>query len=310
MKRSGDIRWGELRLGLLIFVALAIFLWASIQGGTNLFKKQYQLRAEFPNVQGVVAGAPVWFQGVEVGTVKDLEFVAVGDTSKVQIVFTVNDRVWPLVKTDSRVRIQALNLFGEKFMEVTPGSHAAPRAKDGATLGSDRPTDVTELLARGQVVLDDLAVMTADMKDVMGKVRRGEGSLGRLTSSDDLYRNLDGTIVQLRILTANLDQSQGAMRRSVTAVASSLDSVLAIIRTGDGSLGRMARDPELYDNLASLTGSLDSTAARIERGEGSLGRLTKDDALAKNLESSLARLDQLLADLKANPKKYFKFSVF
>jgi phospholipid/cholesterol/gamma-HCH transport system substrate-binding protein len=310
MKRSGDIRWGELRLGLLIFVALAIFLWASIQGGTNLFKKQYELRAEFPNVQGVVAGAPVWFQGVEVGTVKDLEFVAVGDTSKVQIVFTVNDRVWPLVKTDSRVRIQALNLFGEKFMEVTPGSHAAPRAKDGATLASDRPTDVTELLARGQVVLDDLAVMTADMKDVMGKVRRGEGSLGRLTSSDDLYRNLDGTIVQLRILTANLDQSQGAMRRSVTAVASSLDSVLAIIRTGDGSLGRMARDPELYDNLASLTGSLDSTAARIERGEGSLGRLTKDDALARNLESSLARLDQLLADLKANPKKYFKFSVF
>ena len=39
MKRSGEIRWGELRLGLLIFVALAVFLWASIQGGANLFKK-------------------------------------------------------------------------------------------------------------------------------------------------------------------------------------------------------------------------------------------------------------------------------
>ena len=72
----------------------------------------------------------------------------------------------------------------------------------------------------------------------------------------------------------------------------------------------MARDPELYDNLTSLTGHLDSTAARVERGEGSFGRLAKDESMARNLEDSLDRLHKLLADLQANPKKYFKFSVF
>ena len=310
MKRSGDIRWGELRLGLLIFAALAVFLWASIQGGTSLFKKTYELRAEFPNVMGVVAGAPVWFQGVEVGTVKRLDFVPAADTSMVRIVFTVNDRVWPLVRTDSKVRIQSLNLFGEKMMEVTPGSRDSAQVKSGTTLRSEMPTDITQLMSKGQGIVDDLAVLTTDLKEVMGKVKRGEGSLGRLTSSDELYTNLDATIVQVRVLTRSLDQSQIAMRRSLTSVASSLDSVLAIVRTGDGSLGRMARDPELYENLTSLTGHLDSTMARVERGEGSFGRLAKDESMARNLEDSLDRLHKLLADLQANPKKYFKFSVF
>jgi len=310
MKRSGDIRWGELRLGLLIFVALAVFLWASIQGGTNLFKKQYTLYSEFPNVQGVVAGAPVWFQGVEVGTVKSLDFIASGDSSKVRITFSVNDRVWPLVREDSKVKIQALNLFGEKFMEVTSGSRSAAPVKPGAMLGSERPTDVTELMARGEHIVDDLAVTTKDLKELTGRMRRGEGTLGKLATSDELHDNLVETITQVRTLTANLDKSQVEMTRSLTAVASSLDSMATIVHSGDGSLGRMARDPALYDNLASLTGRMDSTMGRVERGEGSLGRLTKDDAMAVNLEKSLDQLNKLLADLQANPKKYFKFSVF
>ncbi len=310
MKRSGDIRWGELRLGLLIFVGLALLVWASIQGGTSLFKKEHALNARFPNVQGVVAGAPVWFQGVEVGTVKALEFVPSGDTAQVRIKFTVNDRVWPLVREDSRVRIQALNLFGEKMMEVTPGSGESPRARDGATLPSDRPADMAELMARGQDIVEDLGLVTTDLKAMMARVNRGEGSLGRLMQSDELYTNLDATVRQVRVLTVSLDRSQVAMSRSLSDVAVSLDSTLALIRTGNGSLGRMARDPALYDNLTSATGRLDSTLARIERGEGSLGRLATDDAAAKHLEDSLERLSNLLADLRANPKKYFKFSVF
>lgn len=310
MKRSGDIRWGELRLGLLIFVALAVFLWASVQGGTNLFKKSYVLHAEFPNVMGVVAGAPVWFQGVEVGTVKSLDFIASGDTSIVRITFSVNERVWPLVRTDSKVRIQSLNLFGEKMMEVTPGSSDSARVASGATLRSERPADTAELMTKGQELVEDLAVLAKDLKEVMGKVKRGEGSLGKLATSDELYTNLDATLVQVRALTANLDRSQVAMRNSMTAVATSLDSVLTLVHSGDGSLGRMARDPALYDNLTSLTGHMDSTLARVERGEGSLGRLAKDEAMARNLEDSLDRLHKLLADLQANPKKYFKFSVF
>ena len=72
----------------------------------------------------------------------------------------------------------------------------------------------------------------------------------------------------------------------------------------------MAKDPALYDNLASASARVDSTLARIEKGEGNLGQLSKDEKLYQNLQGSLGRLNDLIADIQKNPKKYFSFSVF
>ncbi len=310
MKRSGDIRWGELRLGFLIFIAMSIFLWASIQGGTSLFKKQTTLHSLFGNVQGVVAGAAIWFQGVEVGTVKSLDIVEAGDSSHVVVTFAVNQQIVPYVRHDSRVRIQALNVFGEKFMEVTPGSHRSPVVENGDTLASDPPTDIAALMAKGEGIVANLDSMTTSLKLVMDRVQRGEGTLGKLSTSDELYVQLSGMVRDTRVLTSNLDASQSAMRTSLVATTSRIDALLASVDRGEGTLGRLAKDPALYDNMSSASARFDSALARVENGEGNLGKLSKDEDLYKNLEQSLARLNGLLTDIQKDPKKYFKFSVF
>jgi phospholipid/cholesterol/gamma-HCH transport system substrate-binding protein len=310
MKRSGEIRWGELRLGILIFVAMVLFLWASIQGGSSLFKKQYTLHSRFPHVQGVVSGAPIWFQGVEVGTVKRLDFVPVGDSSQVDIVIKVGERVWPMIHRDSRVRIQALNVFGEKFIEITPGSTRSPHVADGDTLASEKPIDLTEVMARGEGIVDTLSATMNDLRYMLAKVRRGEGSLGKLASSDEIYNSLNRTIRSAESLTAHLDQSQSEMRASLTSLTTTLDSLAKRIDRGQGTFGKLAKDPALYDNLTSASSRIDSTLARIQRGEGNLGQLSKDEKLYQNLEQSLAHLNELMADIQRNPKKYFSFSVF
>lgn len=310
MKRSGDIKWGELRLGLLIFLGLALFLWASIQGGTSLFKKTYKLHSSFPNVQGVVAGAPIWFQGVEVGTVKGLEFEPAGDSSHVMVTLSVNDRVWPFIRQDSRVRIQALNVFGDKFMEVTPGNPRAPAARDGDTLRSEPPTDLAELLARGQKIVNTLDSTMTDLNIALNRARMGKGTIGKLMTSDDLYVSLDRTVRQVQTLALNLDRSQVAMSRSLVSVATTLDSLGQRIQRGEGTLGLLATDPALYHNLNGATARLDSALGRIDRGEGNLGKLARDEALYRNLEQSIGRLNKLMADIQANPSRYFKVSVF
>jgi phospholipid/cholesterol/gamma-HCH transport system substrate-binding protein len=310
MKRSGDIRWGELRLGLLIFVALGLLLWASIQGGASLFKKEARLYASFPNVQGVVAGAPIWFQGVEVGTVDRLGFHARGDSSQVLVSLRVNQEIMPWVRRDSRVRIQALNVFGEKFMELTPGTRGAPQANDGDTLRSEPPTDIAQMLARADGLVTTLDSTLTDLKIVMGRVRRGEGTLGRLAASDGLYDELERMVHDSRVLAGRLDASQGEMRTSLVATLGTLDSLMTRVERGEGTLGRLSKDPALYDHMAGASARMDSALARVERGEGNLGRLSQDEELYRNLEQSLARLNGLLTDIQANPKKYFKFSVF
>ncbi|MDX9797574.1 MAG: hypothetical protein RBT05_01815, partial [Bacteroidales bacterium] len=63
---------------------------------------------------------------------------------------------------------------------------------------------------------------------------------------------------------------------------------------------------EANESLTSLT----KTMRSIEKGEGSAGLLINDDKLYKNLESSTKKLDALIEDIKQNPKRYLKFSVF
>src|SRR5207244_660018 len=139
-----------------------LFLWASIQGGTNIFRKKYALSTHFGNVQGVVEGAAIWFQGVEVGKVDRLDFKQQADSSVVDVHFTVDERVWPLIHRDAEVRVQALNVFGEKFMEVTPGTVRAPRVQPGDTLASVEPPDFNELMQRAAGTIDQMSQLAAD----------------------------------------------------------------------------------------------------------------------------------------------------
>lgn len=310
MRRSGEIKWGELRLGLIIFMALGLFLWASIQGGESLFKRQHVLRSRFSNVQGVVSGAPIWFEGVEVGTVKHLGFITESDTSRVVVTFAVNSDVWPRIRKDSRVRIQALNLFGEKFIEVTAGSPSSPPVAENDVLPSEKPTDVAELMTRGSGIVDQMAAVTNDLGAILAKIRRGEGSLGRLANSNQLHDSLLSTMRHADNLMSHLDRSQGETRASLIALTTTLDSLARRVDRGEGTFGKLARDPSLYEHVARTSAHLDSALSRVEHGEGNLGQLSKDEKLYQNLQESLEHLNKLLADVQRNPKKYFGFSIF
>ena len=71
------------------------------------------------------------------------------------------------------------------------------------------------------------------------------------------------------------------------------------------------------NTVENSTKALDVVLGRIQRGEGTLGKMSTDDVLYTNLNKTLESVNatslemkNLLADLKANPKKYLKVSVF
>jgi phospholipid/cholesterol/gamma-HCH transport system substrate-binding protein len=69
-------------------------------------------------------------------------------------------------------------------------------------------------------------------------------------------------------------------------------------------------DPVLYDNLAATSARLDSVIHKINTAEGTLGLFVSDTALYVEAVNLMARINILVTDIEANPKKYFKFSVF
>ena len=82
----------------------------------------------------------------------------------------------------------------------------------------------------------------------------------------------------------------------------------------DELVGRLDGTAATFDSSAK---SLDSILARMDRGEGTLGKLSTDETLYKNaaeatenLNKATVELNKLLADFQAHPRKYINLKVF
>jgi len=72
----------------------------------------------------------------------------------------------------------------------------------------------------------------------------------------------------------------------------------------------MTRLDDVSQSLGRSSRSLETVMARVEKGEGSLGKLLKDEELYTNLNTAVKNLDKLVVDLREHPRRYLKMSLF
>ncbi len=116
------------------------------------------------------------------------------------------------------------------------------------------------------------------------------GSLAKLSEDKALYSNLHD-------VSANL--------KDVSSSAKEL-----VDNLNKGNLSRLSNDKDLYAKLDRVSTRLDTVMGRLESGQGSAGKLLSDEKLYNNMNKFFEDADSLVLDLKKDPKKYLKFSVF
>ena len=266
MPRTRSLAWAQLKIGIIAVVALVLasMLIVAVGGAGGFFWDQYVLKTRFPNVQGLKPGAVVRVAGVEVGKVDDVQFSG----SEVEVVLKVNKEMKSRITTESRASIGSLSLLGEPIIELSPSAQGTP-LNDGDYVPSARAAGQLADVAAGAT--QSLEQINAMLKDV----RSGRGTVGKLFSDDELYKE-------------------------ITQFVAAAEGVAAGLRDGRGTLGQMINNPAAYNRLNASLASLQEITERINRGEGSLGRLMHDEALAKSLTSAAGNFDKATARLNTN----------
>src|SRR3989454_4255348 len=109
MKRSGDVKWGQVQIGAVVFVAVGFLLWAAMKGGDlTAFAGKKSLRANFTDVKGLVVGAPVKLNGYEVGEVAEISFDHFLQDRRIEVRANVNNSAWRFIRRDSGAGIAAI----------------------------------------------------------------------------------------------------------------------------------------------------------------------------------------------------------
>lgn len=343
MPRTRSLHWTELKLGILALTALAvasivIFL---VSGEGGFFWQRYRLKAKFDNVAGLKSGAPVRVSGVEVGSVKGVDF----NGTDVDVTFELSKEMQGRVTTESTAAIGSVSLLGESALDLTAARTGTPLKQDeyvkskrspgqladvaeGATRSLEQATLLLRDIRAGKGTVGKLFTDEALYRDVQGFVdaaeavaqnlRAGRGTVGKLMTDDEVYRSLESSLGQLQEMTARINAGEGSLGKllkdqafanSLTSTTATLDTLTSKINKGEGTAGKLVNDPALYNKMNSLAERLDTLTTQLNEGQGTAGQLLHDRKLYDNLNEAATELRGLVSDIRKDPQKYLRVKV-
>lgn len=278
------------------------------------FQKRETMEVLFSNVMGLRDGDSVICRGMEVGKVKSLHMADDG----VHVLISLQH---PLdLRTNYQITVETTSILGGRNLLIDQGSESAPVVEPiplyAGTPPKDLLSDATALVSGLRKTLiedgtmDNLRAATADLRTLTQRVSAGEGTLGKLLSSDSkLYDDLAATVGSLKAVADRLEKGQGtlgkllseddALYADLAATVKSLRATAERIEKGDGTLQKLlADDAKLYTDLSDGVAALKHIAERVDRGEGLLGKLTTDETLYNEVRGAVNDVRQAIDDMR------------
>jgi phospholipid/cholesterol/gamma-HCH transport system substrate-binding protein len=201
----------KVRLGLFIAGGLGLFVVAIFLIGKqkNLFDPVFKLTTTFYNVSGLQVGSNIRFSGINVGTVDNIVII---NDSTVQVDMLIKKSVRRFIKADCEAGIGSSGIIGDRILIITQGSNNAPLPEDGQHIASKEPVETDAIMASVKVTADNAAIISNQLAQILGKVYRGNGTLGRLLRDSTMAENINQTIVSLKKSSKGLDENMNAAK--------------------------------------------------------------------------------------------------
>jgi phospholipid/cholesterol/gamma-HCH transport system substrate-binding protein len=333
-------RANEFVVGVVVLVSVALVVAAALWlSETRISRKEQLHTVRFVSVGGLKVTTPVTFRGVRVGRIEAIRL-----TSDNWVEADVRIYAGVALPAEPIVVGAPSSLFGEWTATIMPAEQApddpnvrqmlSAAAKPGGSAwpGATLP-DVGQLTAQASRIAADIAVLsdrvqTAFDSNAVIELRQSIRDFGAITNK--LVQFTQSQTSRLNQITGNVqttsEQVAGASHdvRSIMARIDSatnegqLQDVMNNAQATSADLQQSAAD--LRDlmaaaraNEASLVHVLvaaDSLLSAIQSGQGTLGKLASDSALYNETTNTVKELHGLLQDIRANPRRYFSFSVF
>ncbi len=320
---------------VVITVLVGTVLWLN---QSSIGERRDKLVVRTRDVGGAGLGSPVMIRGVQSGRIDQ---VTLGDNGWVVVRLALDPDI--TMPDDPVVLLQSASLFGEWQAnllsaagvpadrelraaiteargagDTLPGALLPDIAQLTAVAGRIAG-DVAEVADRVRTVFDDSAAL--EMRSTIRSVADLSAELQRTVARQS--RNLDSVSVDVQrgvrdlgIAAAVIDSvarrvdastSRGEIQSIVGTVQQAASELLASAR----QLRTLSVDVERTQvRLERAVASADSVFAKVNRGDGTMGRLVNDPQLYSNSDSLMIELRALVADIRANPRKYFNLRIF
>ncbi|MEG2336910.1 MAG: MlaD family protein [Bacteroidales bacterium] len=306
----------EAKIGIITILTLCLFIWvASFLKGRNLLTSEKQFYALYTNSGGIAVSSPVVLNGVKIGRVSKVGFVSETDPT---IKLTLNVQKHLFIPDNSIASLETSGLLGGKNIVLYLGN--SKTNKKAKTYFKSR--EVPDLLAQLDPLKQKAGSLLSSIDSVLFSLNAvlNERSITNLSSS---FESLKISMQNIEVLTQDAKDFVHKDKDNFSNLIHNVESISANLKNNNETINQViANFSSISDSLAKanvsntitkLNTTLDNTnkiVTKINSGQGSIGMLVHNDSLYNQLSSSATQLNLLLEDLRKNPGRYIKISVF
>ncbi|HEX2458298.1 MAG TPA: MlaD family protein [Vicinamibacterales bacterium] len=284
MKRLAAV--GAFVIGGILLFAIGLFLIGSRR---MMFGDTFRLYAEFAEVASLENGAKVRVAGMDAGEIEEIK-VPAGPSAKFRVRMRVRSDLHPIIRLDSVATIQSDGLVGNKYLQIQAGTERSPIVPDQGTILSREPFDFTDLLQKMSNTIDTVNTTVVSLK---GEI-------------DDALGSITDTAATARALIDDVGVDTRAILASSQKVSADLQTMVAGVKEGRGSLGKLINDDSLFQNAQKIASDAQRAMADVRTAAGQAkdaiaelrGQSGPIKGLAGNLTDTLTAARSVMADLE------------
>lgn len=292
---------------LAIIAGVILYFGVRFLKGTEVFSTNNTFYVVYESVDGLAASNPVLINGLPVGYVDRIDLLQQRN-NQLLVSLKIDEKI--IIGDSTAAVLTTSDLLGSKAIILDIKNINQP-LNEGDTLVAEKDVGIAELVqAKTLPIIDQLDTTITKINFLLSAFVRDTSSVS------NALENVEQTTFEVEsLVTEN--------RRGMNIIINNLQQLSEVLADNQQGIGPlMVKLNNLADSLNDIQiqatvqkldrtlANLESITRKVEQQEGTLGKLVSDDSLYVNLNQTVADLDSLLVDLKANPKRYVRFSIF
>ncbi|MDD4031855.1 MAG: MlaD family protein [Bacteroidales bacterium] len=296
----------EYKIGIIVLAVLLLSVWGiNFLKGKSMMTSDKDYYGVFSNIGGLEQASNVYINGLKVGRVTQIDFID-NDPGRILVAFAIPAKY--NIPVDSRIEIYNTDLLGSKALTVVIGKDSRIASSQDTLQSGIQPDMISTAINMLEPIKVKAEILLQSMDSVMQDVHATLNPETRASIQDSLYQmesllenekaKIADILGNLRSVSENLKNSNEDIS-NITGNFSKVSDELAQARIG-----------EVVSKAENTLKELEEILKNIREGKGSLGQMAVNEDLYQNLNRSISDLDSLFLDLKSNPKRYVHFSIF
>src|SRR5690606_30138826 len=279
----------------------------------DVFSREKEFYTDYDNVDGLTISKPVVVSGYQIGRVSEMRLL---ENGKIRTHFKIKNEYEIPSNTVARIvsadLLGSKAIVFELGNSTTLAKSGDPLLSDVQANLLEKVEPLQLKVENLVVKLDSVlsAVNTALDKEFQREFKNSLHSISvSLRNMESITSDVEGLMGSEKIRFARIIKNHESITGNFKKNNVKINNILTNLDSLSDDLAKTEIKATI-DNATQVMKNVEVITTKINNGEGSIGLLLNDDNLYNNLNSASENLDNLIKDVEERPGKYIRLSIF